>query len=53
MFSAERIRISEEINLLKSINHKNIINFINAWINRQKNEIVFITEFLSGGSLKK
>jgi hypothetical protein len=34
LISAERNRISEEINLLKSINHKNIINFINAWINK-------------------
>lgn len=50
---AERNRITEEISLLKNLKHKNVITFINAWINKNKNEIVFITECLSGGSLKK
>ena len=49
----ERKRISDEIALLKSLKHSNIINFISAWINKQKDEVVFITEVVTGGSLKK
>ncbi|EGR27072.1 mitogen activated protein kinase family protein, putative [Ichthyophthirius multifiliis] len=49
----ERKRILEEITLLKNLHHPNIISFVNAWINKGKNEIVFITECLSGGSLKQ
>ena len=49
----ERKRISDEIALLKQLKHPNIIHFINAWINRQKEEVVFITEAVTGGSLKR
>jgi len=35
------------------MHHPNIINFISAWITRRKSEIVFITEILLGGNLKK
>jgi WNK lysine deficient protein kinase len=53
LFKEERKRIADEINLLKSLKHPNVIHFINAWINRQKDEVVFITEIVTGGSLKK
>ena len=33
--------------------HPNVIHFINAWINRQKDEVIFIAEIVTGGSLKK
>jgi WNK lysine deficient protein kinase len=49
----DRKRISDEIALLKKLKHPNIISFISAWINKQKEEIVFITEVVTGGSLKK
>jgi WNK lysine deficient protein kinase len=49
----ERRRISEEINILKHLKHQNIIGFVNAWVSRQRNEVVFITECASGGSLKR
>lgn len=29
------------------------MSFVNAWINKQKLEVIFITEMVSGGSLKK
>lgn len=38
--------------LLKKLNHNNIIKYINAWINEEKKEFVFITEILTGGNLK-
>lgn len=53
-FSLEdRKRIADEIALLKKLKHPNIIQFISAWLNKQKEEIVFITEVVTGGSLKK
>jgi len=48
----DKMRISTEIEILKNLKHPNIIHFINAWINKCKNEVVFITEIVTGGSLK-
>lgn len=48
----ERKRISEEISLLKNLKHQNLINFISAWYNKSKEEVVFIVE-MSSSSLKK
>lgn len=48
----DKLRISTEIQILKNLKHPNIIHFINAWINKSKNEVVFITEIITGGSLK-
>ena len=48
----DKMRISTEIEILKNLKHPNIIHFINAWINKSKNEVVFITEIVTGGSLK-
>ncbi len=48
----DKMRISTEIEILKNLKHPNIIHFINAWINKSKNEVVFITEIITGGSLK-
>ncbi|CAD8171289.1 unnamed protein product [Paramecium octaurelia] len=45
-------RARQEITILKTLKHKNIINFIHSWQSRSKREIVFITEIVNGGSLK-
>jgi WNK lysine deficient protein kinase len=52
MAPPERRRITEEINLIKTLEHPHIIHFISAWVNRAKEEVVFITEIVTGGSLK-
>jgi len=39
----ERKRLTEEIYILRNISHKKIISFINAWLNKNKNEMIFIT----------
>ena len=52
-FIEERKRISEEISILKNLKHPNVIHFISAWYNKKKEEVVFITEMITGGSLKK
>lgn len=46
-------RISEEINLMKKLNHPNIINYISGWFDDEKKEVVIITEIFSGGSLRR
>lgn len=52
MSKQERKRIREEIDIAKSLDHNRIITFINAWINKQKEEVVFISERVTGGSLR-
>ncbi len=49
----ERKRIKTEVKLLKDIEHKNIIKYHNSWVDREKQQIVFITEIMSSGSLKE
>ena len=46
-------KIKAEIDILKPLKHPNIISFIFCFFNDTKNEIVFITELFSGGSLSK
>ena len=46
-------KIKMEIEILKPLKHPNIINFIYCFYNEEKNEIVFITELFSGGSLSQ
>jgi len=47
----ERKRITEEINMLKSLKHDRILSFINAWINKKDEQVCFITERVTDGSL--
>jgi WNK lysine deficient protein kinase len=49
---SERKRIKTEVKLLKDIPHKNVIKYFNSWVDREKEQIVFITEIMSSGSLK-
>lgn len=49
---SERKRIKVEVKLLKDIEHKNVIKYYNSWVNREKEQIIFITEIMSSGSLK-
>ena len=50
----DRKRISDEIHTLKSMKeHPNIIHFISAWVNKGKEEVIFITEMVTAGSLRQ
>ena len=49
----EKERVRDEIMLIQKLKHPNIIHFIKAWHNREKEEVVFITEIMTGGSLKQ
>jgi serine/threonine protein kinase len=53
MSEEEVQRIKEEVDLIKKLKHQSIINYIAGWINENKNEVVFITDIYSGGSLKQ
>jgi len=48
---AEYIELNEEIEILKSVRHPNIINFHDCWYNN--NEIIFITELMTSGTLRE
>lgn len=49
----DRTRINKEINLIKQLKHKNILDLSQAWLNKEKGEVVFITELFTGGSLRQ
>jgi WNK lysine deficient protein kinase len=44
-------RIYMEVELLKNIEHENIIKMEEAWVNKEKQEAVFITELVTAGAL--
>ncbi|KAJ1463194.1 kinase-like domain-containing protein [Pelagophyceae sp. CCMP2097] len=53
MPQAEKARVINEVKLLDELEHENIIDFHGSWVNRERGEVVFVTEILSSGSLKK
>eukprot|EP00434_Breviolum_minutum_P040816 symbB.v1.2.036288.t2/scaffold5089.1/size31073/2 len=46
-------RISEEIDIFKTLQPPNIIAFQCAWTNKEKQQVCFITERITGGSLRQ
>jgi len=48
----ERIRIVNEVRLLERLHHHNIISFHGSWVNREKQQVNFVTEILSSGTLQ-
>lgn len=48
----DRPRIKKEINLLRQLAHINIIKFEAVWYDKESSEIHFITELITGGSLR-
>lgn len=49
----ERRRLTEEITLIKQLRHPNIIHCEGAWVVKKESKCIFITELLTGGSLKQ
>ena len=47
----EKSRIIQEVQLLQKLEHKNIINFYGSWFLKEKNQVVFITEIMTAGTL--
>jgi WNK lysine deficient protein kinase len=48
----EKERVVSEINILLKLQHDNIIKIKAVWYNNTKQEVIFITDLISGGSLK-
>lgn len=48
----ERNRIVNEVRLLERLHHHNIISFHGSWVNREKQQVNFVTEILSSGTLQ-
>ncbi|XP_066360644.1 probable serine/threonine-protein kinase WNK2 isoform X1 [Miscanthus floridulus] len=46
-------RLRSEVRLLKTLKHKNIIKFYNSWLDRRSNNINFITEVFTSGTLRQ
>lgn len=46
-------KIKEEIEIMKRLQHPNIISFISGFYNEDNKELVILTELFSGGSLKQ
>ena len=40
-------KVCKEIEILKSVNHNNILKMITHWYNKEKKEIIIITEIMS------
>ncbi len=49
---SERQYIVNEVRLLEKLNHVNIISFHGSWVNRELEQVIFVTEILSSGTLK-
>ena len=49
----ERARVANEVHLLERLHHSNIISFHGSWANREKEQVIFVTEILSSGTLKQ
>lgn len=54
MNKAERLRFREEADMLKKLQHPNIVRFYNYWETneRKKKNIVLVTELMLSGTLK-
>ena len=48
----EKKRVFSEILILKNLKHENILKIYSVWYNKDKKEVVFITKYMMGGSLK-
>ena len=45
-------KLYEEVRLLEHLVHPRIINFVHSWIDSE-NQLVFITEYMTSGTLKQ
>eukprot|EP01018_Ginkgo_biloba_P025529 Gb_22252 [translate_table: standard] len=46
-------RLYSEVHLLKTLKHKNIIKFYNSWVDTKNDNINFITEIFTSGTLRQ
>lgn len=46
-------RLYSEVHLLKTLKHKNIIKFYNSWVDKKHDNVNFITEIFTSGTLRQ
>ncbi|WCJ36147.1 hypothetical protein M5689_017363 [Euphorbia peplus] len=51
--SVDLERLYSEVHLLKTLKHKNIIKFYNSWVDTKNENINFITEIFTSGTLRQ
>jgi hypothetical protein len=49
----DKRRILNEMTLLKTLQHPCLIEFYSAWVNKEAEKVVFITELMSSGTLRE
>jgi len=47
----DRKQINTEIKIASTLNHPRILHFKSSWINKERGEVVFVSDRISGGSL--
>ena len=47
----ERKRVINEVRLLETLDNKYIIKFYGSWFNKEKEQVILITEYLTSGTL--
>lgn len=51
--SEDADQLYSEVNLLKTLKHKNIIKFYKTWVDTKGDNINFITEIFTSGTLRQ
>jgi len=46
-------RLYEEVRLLQSLHHERIIHFVHSWLDMENKQLVFITEYMTSGTLRR
>lgn len=49
----EKDRVLNEVKLLRSLQHENLITCYGAWLNKEAERVIFITELMSSGTLRE
>ncbi|CAM9656328.1 unnamed protein product [Chrysoparadoxa australica] len=49
----EKKRILNEVRLLQNLEHRNLVQFHGSWVNREKEQVIFVTEIVVNGSLRE
>lgn len=51
--ASDRARLFAEIRVLKQLKHKNIMSFFDSWLDEKTNNVNFITELFTSGTLRQ
>lgn len=52
-FVREGRKLTQEINVLKNMKHKNVMYFYDSWVDEDNGTVNFITELFTSGTLRQ